>query len=156
MRFKTIEYILLCFLFLSCEDNVEETKYKSVPITEDYSHIEDPFERWQAYGLVDYVIEQERGCFCFDVQFYKYIIKNKEIIEVLNLDNEETDEDSIGLTVEALFELSNSLDSTNIDYYFVNYDSTFGYPSFIYIDPESGLADEEYFYSTRNLEKLVQ
>ncbi len=148
-------FILIFFILFSCNKNADEEEYRTEPITEDYSHIEDPYERWQAYDLTNYVIEQMFACFCTDVQFYKYYIKNNEIILVRNLDGEEVEEESIGITVEDLFEFASSLDTVTIDYYFVKYDSMFGYPTTIFIDSRLGVDDEEYSIFSRNLKKLI-
>ena len=51
-------FICLLLLFAGCSQNSDTFFYKVEEIQEDYSNIENPEQRWNAYDLSDYAIEQ--------------------------------------------------------------------------------------------------
>ena len=57
-------------------------KYKTAPIDEDYSHIQDPEERWNAYGLTDYVVVEGLRSFSLPGGLFKVFVVNSEIKEI--------------------------------------------------------------------------
>ncbi len=137
--------ILASVVFISCEDS------SSNP---DYSYIKNPKERWQAYKLLKYTIDQQRLCFCPYIDKISLAISNDSIIEARNTsDNSLLDEENIKRykTINQLFDYIDTLKARNVDSLYVEYDSTYGYPSKIYIDFERYMVDEELFIYTNQL-----
>lgn len=168
---KYLTHVLLIFFLLisviSCNINkspiatVKVNKYVTAPITDDYSYIPDPEERWNKYNLHNYAITQTRICFCTHRGPYKIYVVNNQIKDVLDvnadtlLSNEMIHKTSF-LTINELFNLSKSISPDSVAYLNMEYNERFGYPERIFIDPDSAIADEEYGYITSSLERIVK
>ena len=138
-----------------------EDKYITQPITEDFSYIADPLQRWQAYGLTDYAFEQAYACFCLVRRYFKIYVVRGAISDVYDFaENRFLTETEIRnsrfRTVEQLFSLVDSLSANQSVYLSVEYDSRFGYPDVIFVDPSPLIADEEYIYLSQNLEEIIR
>jgi hypothetical protein len=51
-------------------------------------------------------------------------------------------------TINELFDLVNSIDTTKVAHLQVSYDVRYGYPLKVFVDPSANIADEEYGYET--------
>ena len=163
------KFVLLLFAFLlvnSCSDSRDERSFTTVPVSEDFSAIADPFARWQAYQLSDYAIGESRLCECFPpVHFTTYIIDD----EVADVEYELAKEFYFSRTEKEVYDYTmNAAMTVNeafaiIEHHrdsahriIVEYDPRFGYPSSIFIDIDTLMADEEIIRSLDNLKKIVR
>lgn len=134
-------------IFVGCKD--------SGVLADDYSHIPDPRARWRAYGIRDYVIEQEVWCFCRPAFGNCLVYVNEDTVsDVRNL----PDSTSILAlvkgryrTVEQLFEVI--AENKNADRLEVEYHPKFGYPSRIFFD-YFDIVDEELKIVTKGLQRM--
>ncbi len=132
-----------------------------VPITEDFSHIEDPSERWRAYNLQNYTISQMRSCFCGPPYSWTAIIRGGEVVDVVVMDKEGDSKElhakamQMAWTVEEAFELIREA-AEGADNYEVQYHSRFGYPVEFSVDWNSGLADDELRQELTDLRKFAR
>jgi len=60
------------------------------------------------------------------------------------------------LTIDELFKLVKSIAPDSVFYLSIEYEERFGYPSTIFVDPDSQIADEEYGYKTYSLERIIK
>jgi hypothetical protein len=158
--------ILITFLLLfsSCETN-KDGILLTAPINEDYSLIANPFERWRAYNLSNYVIDEQRWCECFPPTFFTvYVIDNVvndveyEISEEFYYGRSENEiynyAKNSAMTINKAFSIIEQYESIahRID---VEYDQRYGFPKSIYIDIDSLMADEEIHRKFENLMRIV-
>ncbi|MGD0589702.1 MAG: DUF6174 domain-containing protein [Bacteroidota bacterium] len=154
---------LLCFavlIFLSaCKDAGTDVKYLTGQIVENYSNINNPSARWQAYGLKNYVLEQRRDCFCPPDGACQVYVRENAIVDVVR----ESDGKSIFAeapqrykTVDELFTLANSFNSDSVASLMIQYDARFGYPTLISVDISLQIADEELSYRTFSIKQILK
>ncbi|NOY06030.1 MAG: hypothetical protein GXO82_05290 [Chlorobi bacterium] len=152
-------YLVVVLLFVSCEGiDDSNSGYVMTEITDDYSHISDPVARWKAYGLSDYVVEQSRNAFTNEYNgSYKVVVRNGVVIDVLTLDDRplEWEAREVFRSVEQLFLMADSLPSSKMEWYLIEYDSTYGYPKEIIVRPVVRALDIQFGYSTRKIYRLV-
>ena len=139
-------------------------------IDEDFSHIEDPLERWRAYDIQDYEIHQIYSCFCAPPHEWTAVIQNGKVVDAIvkPIDGMDPDEMharalEMAWTVEEAFEqirsmpggrgLGNGPGPADLQ---VTYHSRFGYPESVYIDWDHGIADDELHLQLDNLSELDQ
>lgn len=116
-------------------------KYKTAPIDQDYSQIQDPKDRWDAYALKNYMIVQRLSCFCPPRGPFKVFVVDNELKEVLDIETEkyyskEFARNNRILSVEDLFNLANSINTDSVAHFLIEYDSKYGFPNLISIDYE--------------------
>ena len=153
--------LLLIFILviISCSDN--GLNFNLSEIEEDFSHIENPKERWEAYQLDGYHIEQRWYCYCNPPIGANLYIQNDKVtsFDFLNKSNasfSKTEKESAEyhiLTVEDAFHLieKNRDSAYSIE---VEYNPKYGYPSNIDIDYAKNIADDEIGYFFTNLKKI--
>ena len=124
---------------------------------DDYARLSDAQKRWNAANLDTYQINQRIGCFCPPPRQFSLHVEADSILNVNILDpelilwdiSEEELKDWV-YTVDDVF----ALISENIDSAFqldVEYDSTYGYPTSLYLDKDQYIADEELSLEMDNL-----
>ena len=169
LKIRLIKILLVFFLsiFISCNKNKnpiitnEVDKYITASITEDYSYISNPEERWNKYDLHNYTIIQKFSCFCPQRGPYKIFVVNDQINDVLDINadtllSKEKINNNHLLTIDELFKLVKSIAPDSVSYLSIEYEERFGYPSTIFVDPNSQIADEEYGYKTYSLERIIK
>ncbi len=154
MNVQRLGFFLLIMSFcVSCSDEciLEQT----MPIVDDFSNISDPRDRWEAYDLDNYVIEQYYFEISLNPEYtYNVIVKNGEISEVVKTEGCKSRSGGYFQTVEELFATIEAVNPDSVAEFSVQYDPVYGYPTYIFIDYVAMLADEEYVYFSSNLEKL--
>ena len=130
------------------------------PESADHSGIRAPHARWQAYGLVNYTMMQQRHSFFVPDGPCKVYVEHNAIVDVIR----ESDNRSIFLdapqryrTVEELFALIASLGGDTLSTVKVEYDSLFGYPKILSVQPaQSQIADAGWSYATSDVTVLLR
>lgn len=156
--------IFVNLLFLSCDNPVEQ-QYVTESISEDYSSIVDPKERWEAYNLSDYYIEQTIACECYPPNAWSAFIVDRMVKDVKY---QISKDQYYGRTEQEIYEnikhSSETIDGVFnlIDFYknsahkmIVEYDHRFGYPTHLFIDIDSLMADEEIIRGFSSLQRIV-
>lgn len=163
---SVISLLLFPFLTTTCRIDKgllfvnEVDKYITAPLEEDYTLVAIPEERWSKYGINDYVITQQLGCFCPARGPFKIFVVNNKIVDVLDI-SADTLLSKNGYpftslkTVIDLFDLTYEIDPDSVADIRIEYNSRFGFPKLISVDPDSIIVDEEYSYYTTSLEKIV-
>ncbi len=147
---KYLFLIIVSLVMLGCKDKITSP---------DYSSIKNPRERWKAYGFAKYTIEQQRLCFCpFRGNIVLLKIYEDNIVAAKHTDNEDDvnqNEIQIYKTVDELFDFIETLKDGNADSLIVQYDSTYGYPTNIYVDFIKNAVDDELCYNSSNLKPVL-
>lgn len=139
---------LLMAALCSCEQKVVNPQTESTP------------SEWDALNIDDYEIDQRVNCFCATPpanRFHKITVRDDKIVSAVDLqDGQVLPEKDFAFfkTISELVEFVDSIDRDRVAVYDVRIDSTHGFPTFIYIDFDSRLADEEIGYETKNLHPL--
>lgn len=148
-----IVFLLPLILLVSCDSNGVDL--------EDYSHIADAVERWNAYELDSYSIDQTVLCFCPSLNTFTLHVEADSIVEIdlnmsafelLDITEEQFQEYARqrSYTVDEVFAIiADNLDSAHqLD---VTYHPKYGYPTEMYLDKEANIADEEIRIKMENL-----
>lgn len=152
---KAIFPSIVIFLLISCttQDGIVTTS-----IEEDFSAIENPKERWEAYELSNYQISQKRTCECLGIP-YDALILNGSVEEIKYEGEKSEDKDKwvskSAITVDNAFELIEKYqdEAHSIK---VSYHPKYGYPTKIGINIVEMIADEEIIYRMSDLKKIKQ
>ena len=135
----------LILLLLSCES-------ESINFPEMLT-----LSQWHELSIANYEYEQRIVCFCAPPagQFHKITVESGAIVEIRDLENGNfvVDEHNSFRTISQLLEFVESIDPDSVAMINVEYDSSFGFPSSIYVDFNHGIADEEIGYETRNFKR---
>ena len=113
----------------------------------------DPYERWRSYNLHDYTVDQIRSCYCPDGgKVVRIAVRSDTITSVRKLSDGSLvpyPRSRQYLTVDSLFGIIRNpgLDSIN-----VTYDTTYGYPDMVDINPQQHPVDGGELYQTSNLQ----
>lgn len=137
--------ILISFVF-SCNKN-DDT---------DISLFKNSREKWEAYKISDYVINERISCFCGGVLQWDLEVKNNTKSEV-TFDQSNSNETAMEVlekarTIEDVFDFIESIDVNSVASLIVEYDDKYGFPTLVSIDYDVNIADDEiaYIYSEFN------
>ena len=140
--------VALISLLASCNYNDENDK--------DFSSIENPRERWEAYGITDYVINERISCFCGGVLQWDLVVKNNIKSEVFfdQTISNQTEMEIVenARTINDVFDFIESIEINSVAGFVVEYDTKYGFPTLVSIDYDLNIADDEiaYIYSEFN------
>ncbi len=150
MKKKMMLGVLLSFaVYITACENVVRTN--------ENSEIEDPRERWEAWELSDYSIEQSRLCFCLGPHgFVKLTVENGEITEGKEVENGAAvpqDRLQYFQTVDEVFDWieQENARTPKPAKLTVEYDEKYGYPTKIEYDFSLMIADDELWIEMRSL-----
>ncbi len=139
------DIILLMFLFCSCNN-------ESINFPEMLT-----LSQWDELNIEDYEYEQRVICFCAPPagRFHKITVESGAIVEIVDVEDGSivADEHNFFKTISELLEFVESINPDSVALINVEYDSSFGFPSFVYVDFNQGIADEEIGYETRNFNR---
>jgi len=161
---KIFALCVVVLLIFACDDAPTNVHFTQAPISEDYSDITDPQERWAAYGFTDYALDQTWGCECLppysctayivqsDLHSVEYDLSAEQHSDRSDADIESYVHDK-AMTVEVAFALIDVYTSAayRVD---VEYSERFGFPTSLYIDIDSMTVDEEIIRSFSNLRRI--
>lgn len=150
MKYKSFNCVvfLLMAALCSCEQNVANPQNESTPT------------EWESLGIDDYEMDQRVNCFCVTPpanRLHKIRVRDDKIVSTVDLqDGRALPENDFAIfkTISELIEFVDYIDPDSVAVYDVRLDSTHGFPTFIYIDFDRRLADEEIGYETRNFHPL--
>jgi len=136
--------IFLLFIILNC------TKKTGV-IPEDELNLQEQEKKWKKQGITDYEFTSQISCFCqSDYTLPKAIVvKNDEIqsingVAYANLEYENH------MTIDELFDYIEDRQNKNPVIENLEFDSVYGFPSYIYFDISEMIADNEIGYTITN------
>ena len=113
-----------------------------------------PYEQWKSFNMHDYTIHQTRRCFCvYGSLMMKIAVQSDSISSVVNLSDSNTilpSSFSWYLTIDSLFRIIQNANKT--DSMVVVYNSQYGYPEKLDLNPQLHPVDGGILYETSNLE----
>ena len=137
----------------------ERATSPAAPDDRDFSAIADAFERWQAYGLKDYVVEQKRLCFCgHPPGFVRLTVRDNKVVGGVDIATTQPVPPQAlqsYQTVDEMFTWLQGVKARNPVRLAIDYDARFGYPVRVDVDYSAGLADDELSIEQRSLERLI-
>ena len=114
-----------------------------------------PYEVWQSYNLHNYTIEQIRSCYCINGgQRMKVTVRSDSVYSVMRLSDSAIMTRSISklyLPIDSLFKI---IRNSKTDSLVITYDSKYGYPNKLDINPQLHPVDGGVMYETSNLQIL--
>lgn len=143
--------------------------YQIVEIGEDFSDIKDPKERWEAYDIQDYVINENE----FNSHFYSWsadvLIKQNKVVDIIESSitvNTWEGEHIVGdrskfnmnelVTIDELFTLIYQLSKHTTQVLTVEYTPQYGYPTDIFsTDKDTTVMDSEYSFHANVVRKIM-
>ena len=135
---------IFLFIILNC------TKKTGV-IPEDELNLQEQEKKWKKQGITDYEFTSQISCFCqSDYTLPKAIVvKNDEIqsingVAYANLEYENH------MTIDELFDYIEDRQNKNPVIENLEFDSVYGFPSYIYFDISEIIADDEIAYTVTN------
>jgi hypothetical protein len=120
-------------------------------------------QKWTDANINHYRFELNIGCFCAfrDQMPLTVEVRDDQIVSLTNADGTQvldTDPNyayfAPHATIDQLFAEIEKATQDGADSITVTYDSTYGFPGEIAIDPSKQIADEEMYYSITNFEPL--
>ena len=132
--------ILIFFLFASCESDTI-TGYQV-----------DAFYRiWKNQNIHNYTIDQVKSCFCADAGLsVRITVRSDTIYSVMRLSDNTIIAKSNYLSVDSLFGVIKYGTADSIE---VKYNTQYGYPEYLDIDPQNHPVDGGVLYETSNLKQ---
>jgi len=114
--------------------------------------VSDAFERWQLHGFHDYTIDQVRICYCINGgQSMRITVRADTIARVVRVSDStqlSASASKMYLTVDSLFGV---IRHSHGDSLVVAYNSDFGYPERLDVNPQLHPVDGGVLYETSNL-----
>jgi hypothetical protein len=110
-----------------------------------------PYELWRSKNLHNYSIDQTRSCFCPDAgELVRITVRSDTIFSVVKISDNSIISSPIYFTVDSLFGI---IDNSDNDSLVVRYNSNYGYPEFLDINPQWHPVDGGVLYETSNLQR---
>ena len=134
--------LFLLFIFLNCTKNTEV-------ISEDEVQLQE--QKWKKQGIIDYEFTSQISCFCqTDYTLPKTIVvKSNEILSVNGVDYAGLEYET-HKTIDEFFDYIKERQNQNPVIENLDFDSIYGFPSYIYFDISEMIADDEIGYIITN------
>ena len=140
MRIKILIVTVSCIL-ISCEELTD------IPFSAT------SYDLWRSFNLHDYTIEQVRYCFCPDAgEKIKVTVRSDSVYSVMRLSDSAIipyPTSKLYLSIDSLFGI---IKNSKGDSLVVTYDSKYGYPNKLDINPQLHPIDGGVMYETSNLQ----
>ena len=135
---KRFIFFLISILFVSCEnDNISE------------QNPETPYELWKSLDIHNYTIDQSYMCFCVGAgELVRVTVNSDTVFSATRISDEGLLKTSNFLSVNQLFEI---IENNENDSLVIKYNSQFGYPEFLDVNPQQHPVDGGILYETSNL-----
>jgi hypothetical protein len=137
---EKILFIIIVFLFFaSC---------KKQQVTE--SILQTHYELWRSQNIHNYSIDQIRDCFCPDAgQLVRVTVRSDTVYSIIKISDTSTVAHPYYFTVDSLFGIiRNSVNDSLV----IKYNSEFGFPEYLDINPQQHPADGGVLYETSNFQ----
>ena len=134
--------LFLLFIILNCTKNTEVIPEDEVQLNE---------QKWKKHGITHYMFTSQISCFCqTDYTLPKAIVvKNNEIQSVNGFDYADLEYET-HMTIDEFFDYIENRQNQNPVIESLEFDSVYGFPSYIYFDISKMIADDEISYTITN------
>jgi hypothetical protein len=111
-----------------------------------------PYEKWRSRHLPNYIIDQQRSCFCpHGGEVMRLTVRADTISQVLRISDGAIIDYPYYVTVDSLFGLIKALKDDSL---VVRYNKQYGYPEFLDVNPQQHPYDGGFTFITTNLQPL--
>jgi hypothetical protein len=156
MKGIIVKYYILCCA-VTCILIVTACSDEAVPPS-GKSELELARERWDSQGCDSYEITQRRDCYCLlGGRPVQLLVWRDSLLSGVDM----TDSTAIAVeplkwykTVDQLFDFIATIDPAKVAHYEARFDTTYGYPTYFYVDYDVQIADEEIGYECSDLNPL--
>ncbi len=131
--------IFILFIFLNCTKNTEV-------IPED--EVSQQEQKWKKQGITEYAFTLQISCFCI-VDYTRpksIVVKNNQIESVNGIAYTDLEYETY-MTFDDFFEYIKERQKENPVQENLEFDPTYGFPTYIYFDINEMIADEEIGYT---------
>ena len=117
-------------------------------------------EKWKNSGIHHYSYTFQRSCFCPRDETREIVtnVRNDEATDSQFKDSKQPLSDNLSfnqLSINDLFATIETAIKSNADVIKVSYDGKTGQPTSIYIDGKTGIADDEFSLTAKNLQQIM-
>ena len=135
-------YFAPLFLLLNCTKIIEVIPEDEVQLNE---------QKWKKQGIIDYEFTSQISCFCqTDYTLPKTIVvKSNEILSVNGVDYADLEYET-HMIFDEFFDYIEDCQNQNPIIENLEFDSIYGFPSYIYFDISEMIADDEIGYIITN------
>jgi hypothetical protein len=133
--------ILIGILLICCSACKNEQSPQSIQQT--------PYEKWQSLNVHNYTIDQARSCYCLHAgQLMRITIRSDTVAQVIRLSDSSTVTYPFYFTIDSLFGI---IRNPGTDSLAIRYNSQYGFPEYVDINPQLHPVDGGSLYETSNL-----
>lgn len=102
-------------------------------------------QRWDALGISDYQYQYRRLCFCAPpaTAAARVTVRGDRVVEVVLVESGQAVDPAGYPTIDGVFAQIGEALANDADIVRVDYDPALAYPVDVYLDPNTGVADEE-------------
>jgi len=113
-------------------------------------------ELWEAQNIHDYIIEQQRKCFCpYQGRVVEIVVRADTIATISGLDSLHTPIQGGGYkSIDSLFAFIDWARALPNAYIEVAYDEQYGFPKHIFLDRLPNAVDDEVTYNTSHFRRI--
>lgn len=142
-------FVLFCLLALSTLSCSDANPFGEL------TDIEAAKNRWDEKEITDYRMEVERYCFCPPPMRITAIVKDNEVVEIIDKETGESMEGSAGYaTIDDLFSWLENISDKDPQKLELEFHPTLGYPTSIDYNQSDLIADEEMLLKINDLKAL--
>lgn len=146
---KTVLTACFLALLLAGCDSVEE---------ENGAEVAEARARWEALALDTYRIVQARTCYCPGPPAVRLVVQDGWVTAAYGIESGDTpgvEQPGAYLTIEQVFDRLEEYERRDLARFQVVFHPEYGYPTDINIDPNAGMADDEFVMRLSDLEPLA-
>lgn len=114
-------FIFICLLPLACE--------RSEPLLQELSGIANPHDRWEALRLSNYSVAQKPLRICRAPHWYKVIVEDQRVSEVLGLKGQKVPLTSEIMSIDQIFDRLEQLRAQQPEKLQVEYEAQHSHPA---------------------------
>jgi hypothetical protein len=134
---------ILFWMLVSCQKEVTTCEDAGQPCSQEEQFYFNK-SKWEDSGIVNYTMQFQIICYCIYREPFQVVVKNNQVDSFTG--NEDYCDRSCVMTIDELFAEIQSLIDRNPDYYDIEYDPVYGFPSKSFFDLAKNIADEEIGY----------
>lgn len=146
-KFKTIATLMVFLLILNAC-----TTQEGIEPSEEETLLDLSESIWQNQNIQNYTFTLQITCFCAQeyTQPKRVVVENNRVVSVEGEAIEELNDSSFR-TIDGFFDYIRETLNQNPESETITYDSDMGFPTYIYFDISSMIADEEIGYTISDL-----
>ena len=111
-----------------------------------------PYEQWRSLNLHNYTIDQSRSCFCpYAGELMHIIVRSDTIANVIRISDLSIVTSPAYISIDSLFGI---IRKSKTDSLVIRYNTQYGYPEYLDVNPHLHPLDGGYLYETSNFQIL--